>query len=83
MGLRFDEEILGPLDVTRRISSAVPDTRRPVPSSPFLSPRASSSRSSRRRARKRSGPNHATEPFGAGDRVVKKWVVVLADWDTD
>lgn len=26
---------------------------------------------------------HATEPFGAGDHVVKKWVVALADNDTD
>jgi hypothetical protein len=26
---------------------------------------------------------HATEPFGTGDRVVKKWVVALADGATD
>ncbi len=26
---------------------------------------------------------HATEPFGTGDRVVEKWVVVLANVETD
>ena len=81
--LRFEEEVLGWPEVTTKKMFGCPGYQAAGNLFAFLVTQGAVLTKLSPETQETLKAQHATEPFGTGDRVVKKWVVALADEETD
>ncbi len=83
MRLRFEEEVLGWPEVTTKKMFGSPGYQAAGTLFAFLLTQGLVLTKLAPETHEAIKAAHPTEPFGTGDRVVKKWVFVLADTATD
>ncbi|MFQ5552701.1 MAG: TfoX/Sxy family protein [Thermoplasmata archaeon] len=81
--LRFEEEVLGWPQVTTKKMFGCPGYQATGTLFAFLVTQGVVLTKLSPETREGLGARHQTEPFGTGDRVVKKWIVALVDEETD
>ena len=81
--LRFEKEVLGWPEVTTKKMFGCPGYQAAGTLFAFLVTQGAVLTKLSLKTQETLKAQHPTEPLGTGDRVVKKWVVALADAATD